>query len=91
MNSYDEWMSLLQNYAQVLGPDSLHRLHIHLSGISYSEKGERSHLPLKESDLDIQNLLMALKVGGAQGRILCESPEMEADALYMQEIWNSLP
>jgi len=91
MNSYDEWMRLLQNYAQVLGPDSLHRLHIHLSGIAYSEKGERNHLPLKESDLDIQNLLKALKVGGAQGRILCESPEMEADALYMQEIWNSLP
>ncbi len=91
VNSYDEWMVLLQTYAQVLGPEALSELHIHLSGIEYSEKGERNHLPLKESDLNIAQLLKALKVSGAQGRILCESPEMEADALYMQEIWNGLP
>jgi deoxyribonuclease-4 len=91
MNSYGEWMLLMQSYAHFLGADSLHHLHIHLSGIAYSEKGERSHLPLKESDLDILHLLKALKAAGAQGRILCESPEMETDALYMQEIWHSLP
>ena len=91
VNSYDEWMVLMQSYAQVLGPDALSSLHIHLSGIEYSEKGERNHLPLKESDLNLTQLFKALKVSGAQGRILCESPEMEADALYMQTLWNELP
>lgn len=91
VNSYDEWMVLMQSYAQVLGPDALSSLHIHLSGIEYSEKGERNHLPLKESDLNLAQLFRALKASGAQGRILCESPEMEVDALYMQALWNELP
>ena len=90
LNSYDEWMVLLGTYAQSLGPDALDHLHIHLSGIAYSEKGERNHLPLKESDLKIQELLRALKMAGSSGRILCESPAMEDDALYMQEIWKGL-
>jgi deoxyribonuclease IV len=91
LNSYDEWAALLDGYAKHLGADGLCNLHIHLSGIEYSEKGERNHLPLKESDLKIVELLKALKTSGCQGRILCESPVMEEDALYMQEIWNSLP
>jgi deoxyribonuclease IV len=90
MNSYDEWVALLDGYAKHLGADALYSLHIHLSGIEYSEKGERNHLPLKESDLKIVDLIKALKISGCQGRILCESPVMEEDALYMQEIWNSL-
>lgn len=88
-NTYQEWMDLLNGYAKSIGNDALRNLHIHLSGIDYSAKGERKHLPLKESDLDIQNLLRALNDAGCQGRILCESPVLEEDALYMQEIWHS--
>ncbi len=90
MNSYAEWTEVLNGYAKRLGPTSLKHMHIHLSGIEYSEKGERNHLPLKESDLDLIGLLRALKSAGCQGRILCESPEMERDALYMQETWETL-
>lgn len=90
VNTYPEWIDLINGYAKYLGNDALHHLHIHLSGINYSEKGERNHLPLKESDLDIQNLLKALYDTGCQGRILCESPVLEQDALYMQEVWHSL-
>jgi len=90
MNSYAEWANVLNGYAKRLGSAALKRMHIHLSGIEYSEKGERNHLPLKESDLDLIGLLRALKSAGCQGRILCESPEMEKDALYMQETWENL-
>lgn len=89
VNTYDEWMDILQAYAQALGPNSLHHLHIHLSGIEYSAKGERNHLPLRESDLDLEGLFTALKTVSAGGRILCESPVMEEDALYMQQLWAS--
>jgi deoxyribonuclease-4 len=91
MNSYDEWAQMLYDYAQSIGLNALKNMHIHCSGIEYSEKGERNHLPLKESDLDIQNLMKALKNAGCEGRILCESPVMEEDAAYMQELWNSMP
>lgn len=90
MNTTEEWLVVLDDYAKFLGKDALSRLHIHLSGIEYGEKGERNHLPLKESDLDLLGLFSALHARGAAGRILCESPEMEDDALYMQQTWHEL-
>jgi deoxyribonuclease-4 len=88
MNSYEEWVRLLEGYTTSLDGDALHHLHIHLSGIEYSSKGERNHLPLRESDLDLKSLFKALHQYDCQGRILCESPVMENDALYMRQVWE---
>ena len=90
MNSYDEWMHLLDGYAKVLGTEALSRLHIHLSGIEYGPKGEKKHLKLEDSDLRFNELLRALRKAGCGGRILCESPVLEEDALLMKKIWNEL-
>lgn len=90
MNTYDEWARVLEQYGAALGDASLHRLHIHLSGIEYGEKGERNHLPLEEADLDLAALYKALKEFGCRGRILCESPVMEDDALILQQTWLSI-
>jgi deoxyribonuclease-4 len=90
MNSYEEWAVILNDYTKKLGPQALYHMHIHLSGIEYTEKGERNHLPLKESDLDLMGLFRALQAAGCGGRILCESPLMEEDALHMKEVWQSL-
>src|SRR5690606_35771174 len=83
MNTYDEWARLLEAYGESLGQGSLTQLHIHLSGIEYGEKGEKNHLALEEADLDLDALFSALKEFGCAGRILCESPVMEEDALKM--------
>jgi deoxyribonuclease-4 len=90
MNSYDEWTRVLEAYAQALGTEALHRLHIHLSGIEYGPKGEKNHLPIQEADLDLKALFRALHAAKAGGRILCESPVMEDDALYMRNAWLEL-
>jgi deoxyribonuclease-4 len=87
MNTYDEWTQLLTRYQEALGEESLKRLHVHLSGIEYSAKGERKHLPLAEADLDLKALFTALADLQCAGRILCESPAMEDDALKMKAIW----
>jgi deoxyribonuclease IV len=87
MNTFAEWVEVLQKYEQALGREALQRLHIHLSGIEYGEKGERSHLPLEAADFDLRALFQALKEFNCQGRILCESPAMEDDALKMQQLW----
>lgn len=89
-NSEAEWEKLLNQYAKALGSASLKSLHIHLSGIEYTPKGEKKHLPLRESDLDLKSLFKALKSASSRGRILCESPVMEEDAVYMMELWGSL-
>jgi len=90
MNTKGEWLKALDDYAQSLGIDALQRLHIHMSGIEYSAKGERKHLALADSDFDLKALFSALAERGCKGRILCESPEMENDALYMQQQWREI-
>lgn len=90
MNSEAEWELVLQKYAKALGEKALQQLHIHLSGIEYGPKGEKNHLPVSESDLNLKGLFRALKSVGASGRILCESPVMEEDALLMKQTWEAL-
>ncbi len=90
MNTYDEWTRILEKYGDALGEAALKQLHIHLSGIEYGPKGERNHLPIEESDLDLDAILRALREFGCAGRILIESPVMEADALLVKSRWVEL-
>ena len=87
VNSYDHWAQALEDYANALGENSLKNLHIHISGIDYGEKGEKKHLPLDESELDYEVFLKALNDFDCQGRILCESPILEEDALKCKQTW----
>lgn len=90
LNTQTEWSMLLEQYGEKLGTSALERLHIHLSGIEYTAKGEKNHLPLQESDFKLDALFIALRELRCGGRILCESPVMEEDALYMQKTWLEL-
>lgn len=90
MNTYAEWNRVLESYAEALGEAALQNLHIHLSGIAYGPKGEKEHLPVEEADLDLKALFRALDNLGCQGRILCESPAMEDDALILKAKFESL-
>ena len=87
MNTYEEWMRVLEAYERALGAQALKQMHIHLSGIEYGDKGEKNHLVMEEADLDFRALLRALQAAGAGGRLLCESPVMEVDALKFRELW----
>jgi deoxyribonuclease-4 len=87
INSYDEWANILEDYGNALGDSALKDLHIHISGIEYGDKGEKEHLPLEESDLDFKAVFRALNEFECQGRILCESPILEEDALLCKNTW----
>jgi deoxyribonuclease-4 len=63
-------------------------MHIHLSGIHYGKKGEIKHLELRESDLRYKELLKALKTREVSGLIVCESPNLEEDALLLQQSYR---
>jgi deoxyribonuclease IV len=88
-NSGAEWDEMLTRLLKGLGQAALQKMHIHLSGIAYSLKGERHHLPFQESDLKYQEFLQALHAAGCSGRIMCESPILEEDALLLQRIWRT--
>jgi deoxyribonuclease-4 len=90
VNSYNEWAQVLEAYGNSLGANALKNLSCHLSGIEYSTKGERNHLPIQESDFNLDALLTALYDFNCSGRLLCESPVMEEDALLFQERWKEI-
>ena len=89
-NSYGEFLYTLNRIAVRLGWHALENMHIHISGIKYSGKGELEHLNLKDSDLRCNDLLKALKDLDVQGTVICESPNLEEDALLMQEAHDKL-
>ncbi len=90
VNSYPEFASVLQQINDRLGRGALDSMHIHFSGIHYGAKGERNHLNLKESDLNYAELLQALKDYAVKGLVICESPNLEEDALLLKETYQSL-
>jgi len=90
MNTYDEWRQSLDAYGQALGSAALKNLHAHLSGIAYTAKGEKEHLPILESDFNLEALLKAFDDFDCGGRIVCESPVMEEDALMIKGMWQDL-
>ena len=89
-NSYPEFASILEQVEERLGRAALDDMHIHVSGIKYGKKGEISHLNLAESDFQYAELLKALKDSGAKGILICESPNLQEDALLLQATYNAL-
>ncbi len=89
-NSYSEFASILTQVKERLGQAALDNMHIHLSGIRYGQKGEISHLNLKDSDLKYPELLQALKDYDVKGLVICESPNLEDDAQLLKLTYQSL-
>lgn len=89
-NTYAEFATVLKQIKRRLGSVAIDSMHIHLSGINYGERGEISHLNLKESDLAYTELLQALKDYDAKGLVICESPNLEEDARLLKVTYDSL-
>jgi deoxyribonuclease-4 len=91
-NSYDEFAAALRLVRDRLGEDALKRVHFHISGIDYSAKGERNHVPLNEADLKYRELLQAFVDFGVEGTAAIEAPEPfhTADALVFQATYRRL-
>lgn len=89
-NSYAEFAGILEQIERKLGRAALDNMHIHVSGIRYGENGEIKHLNMQESDFDYVNLIRALKDFKVKGLVINESPNLERDALLLQETYHSL-
>lgn len=89
-NSYEEFCSILSAVEKRLGKEALKSMHMHISGIEYSERGERYHLVLDESDMRYNELLSALKDFHVSGALVCESPNIETDALMLKKAYQNL-
>lgn len=86
-----------QDYADILnlaekklGKGFSKNLHIHFSGIEFNEKGEIKHLPVSSDSPPFKPLAEVLKENGWEGKIICESPLLEKDALILQKSYEKV-
>lgn len=89
-NTYEEFVAVLSNVKENLGKDSTKNLHMHISGISSNAKGDLKHLNLNESDFNWKDLLKALKDQDCKGYMICNSPNLEEDAIMLKEYYMAL-
>jgi deoxyribonuclease-4 len=88
-NSYRHFHHVLRKIDKKLGGKALGDMHIHIAGIHYGERGEIKHLDLQKSDFNFDAWLKALRDIGAAGMVICESPNLETDALMLKNLYNS--
>ena len=70
---YEEIMEKIKN---------IEHLHAHFSGIEYTEKGERRHIPVVEKE--VKELFKHLKKHNIEITIICEAPSPLEDAIKMK-------
>ena len=89
VNSYEEFHRVLSKVAKKLGPAALKNIHIHIAGIHFGAKGEIKHLDLAETDFRYDDWLQALRDLGVEGMVICESPNLETDALMLKRLYQA--
>ncbi len=80
--NYEEIMKKLASLSKK------HILHAHFSGIEYTAKGERRHIPTQ--DKDIKELFSFLKKYNIEVTIICEAPDPMGDAIKMKKILEKM-
>ena len=88
-NSYAEFHRILKKIEKKLGEKALKNLHIHISGVEYNAKGEMKHVDLQDSDFRYDEWIQALEDFGVEGMVICESPNLEQDALMLKKLYES--
>ncbi len=85
------YLKTFQLIESELGPNVLDSLHIHYSKIQFTDRGEKMHVPNKSSEWgpNIAPLFKIIKEGCLSPTIINESPELESDAKYLMDRWNS--
>ncbi len=90
INTYQDFAKVLELLEARLGRVALDQMHIHVSGIEYGSRGEIKHLNLRESDLNYEAVLKALKDFRVKGILISESPNIEEDAILMRDTYMKL-
>jgi deoxyribonuclease-4 len=83
----EDFLLDLERIEKMLGKEALEEMHIHVSGMNYTKNGEKNHLNLAESDFPYLFMLEALHKKRVSGRIICESPNLEEDAILLKSRW----
>ena len=88
-NSYRYFLKIMRKVEKKLGRRAMEDLHVHVAGILYGEKGEIRHLDLRRSDFNFDSWVQVLNDVGGAGLVVCESPNLEKDALMLKRLYES--
>ena len=89
-NSYEEFCDVLTQLEKGLGKTILDNMHIQAQGVNYSEKGEKNHLNILDSDLKYKELVQSWKDFKIKGVVIPESPNVEKDSLLLKKTYQKL-
>ncbi|MEK6904582.1 MAG: TIM barrel protein [Nanoarchaeota archaeon] len=89
-NDYEAFRKLLEELEKGLGREILNNMHIQIAGVNYTEKGERNHMNLKDSDLNWKDILRTWKEFKIKGVVIAETPNIEGDALLLKREFSRI-
>jgi deoxyribonuclease-4 len=89
-NTPDHFRAALDLVGEQLGEHGLKQVHFHISGIDYTPKGERAHIPMYQSVQRFPELFDLFVEYELAGTVGVEAPEPfhTADALTMQALYR---
>lgn len=89
-NTKKEFDEILKKTEKALGKEGLKKMHIHISGIEYGDKGEKNHVDLKDTKFNYKDVLRSLKEFKCKGVVVSESPNIQKDAVKLYETYKKI-
>ena len=91
INDKGSYLNVLNQFESVLGSLFVDNMHFHISGITFTEKGETSHKPCgSEWGPDIYPLMEIVEEFGYKPTFICESPDPLQGALYAKYLFEEI-
>ena len=87
-NTREEFRAVLKDYAGALGDESLNDMHMHVTGIVFTEKGEKHHMSIRESRFNYKDLLRTFREFDVKGVAVAETPVLERDTLMLKRSYR---
>jgi len=91
VNDRESYLKVLTKFECELGNLFIDNMHFHISGITFTERGEASHQPLGEEwGPDLYPLIEIVHEVGYKPTFICESPNPLQGALYAKFIFEQI-
>ncbi|MHA1902421.1 MAG: TIM barrel protein [Candidatus Thorarchaeota archaeon] len=91
INDKNQYLRILRQFEDSLGKLFVKNMHFHVSGIEFTQAGERSHKPLgKKWGPDILPLVEVVREVGYKPTFITETPEPLKGALYTKFLFEEL-
>jgi len=88
LRSKNDFSSLFERIESVLGHQD--HFHTHFTGVEVKNGEEKKHLPIGGNEPSFKYLAETCIESGYDITVICESPELDRDALEMKTIYSSL-